>query len=92
MMGEKYKVNVNVSDLMPISQLADSNANVAVLCGTDRIAATDDEIKALQAFVAGGGLLYMEAVGGAWGNRNAAGSPNPAACSPGKSPGACPTR
>ena len=49
-----------------------TGADVAVLCGTDRIAASDQEIKALQAFVAGGGLLYMEAVGGAWSTRNAA--------------------
>jgi hypothetical protein len=45
---------------------------VAVLCGTDRVTANDQEIKALQAFVAAGGLLYVEAVGGAWADRNAA--------------------
>ena len=71
-MGNKYKVGVEVSELMPISKLAESGADVAVLCGTDRITASDQEIKALQTFIAGGGLLYMEAVGGAWASRNAA--------------------
>jgi hypothetical protein len=71
-MGTKYKVDVDVSELMPISKLAESRADVAVLCGTDRIIANDQEIRALQAFVNGGGLLYMEAVGGAWAGRNAA--------------------
>ncbi len=71
-MGQKYKVGVEVSELMPISKLAESRADVAVLCGTDRIVAGDQEIKALQTFVAGGGLLYVEAVGGAWAARNAA--------------------
>jgi hypothetical protein len=71
-MAQKYRTKVVVSELMPISKLSESGADVAVLCGTDRIAANDQEIKALQAFVAGGGLLYMEAVGGAWAARNAA--------------------
>jgi len=72
MMAQQYKVKVTVTKPMPIAKLAESGANVAVLAGTDRIAATADEVQALQAFVAGGGLLYMEAVGGAWANRNAA--------------------
>jgi hypothetical protein len=71
-MAQKYRTKVVVSELMPISKLSESGADVAVLCGTDRITASDQEIKALQAFVAGGGLLYMEAVGGAWAARNAA--------------------
>jgi len=72
MMADKYKVRINVSKPMPIAELADANADVAVLCGTDRLVAGDEEIKALTAFVAGGGLLYVEAVGGAWLDRNAA--------------------
>jgi hypothetical protein len=72
LMAQKYKIKVDVSELMPISKLAESGAGVAVLCGTDRVMANDQEIKALQAFVSGGGLLYVEAVGGAWANRNAA--------------------
>jgi len=71
-MGQKYKVDIDVSELMPIAKLAESRADLAVLCGTDRINANDQEIKALQAFVNGGGLLYMEAVGGAWAGHNAA--------------------
>jgi hypothetical protein len=71
-MGRKYKVEVEVGELTPISRLSESGADVAVLCGTDRIVTNDQEIKALQTFVAGGGLLYVEAVGGAWAGRNAA--------------------
>jgi len=71
-MGRKHKVNVDVGEPTPISKLSESGADVAVLCGTDRIIANDQEIKALQAFVAGGGLLYVEAIGGAWAGRNAA--------------------
>jgi hypothetical protein len=71
-MGRKYKVDVDVAELTPISKLSESGADVAVLCGTDRVVVNDQEIKALQAFVAGGGLLYVEAVGGAWAGRNAA--------------------
>jgi len=71
MMGEKHKIKVSVTEPISIAKLADSGANVAILAGTDRVVATDEEIKALQTFVAGGGLLYMEAIGGAWANRNA---------------------
>lgn len=71
LMGEKHKIKVTVTEPISIAKLAGSGANVAILAGTDRIVATDDEIKALQTFVAGGGLLYMEAIGGAWANRNA---------------------
>jgi len=71
-MGHKYKVSIEVSELMPIAKLSESGADVAVLCGTNRIIVNDQEIKALQTFVAAGGLLYVEAVGGAWADRNAA--------------------
>jgi hypothetical protein len=71
-MGRKHKVDVDVGEPTPISRLSESGADVAVLCGTDRVTANDQEIKALQAFVAGGGLLHVEAVGGAWAGRNAA--------------------
>ena len=72
LMGQKHETQIEVSELMPISKLAESGADVAVLCGTDRIAVNDQEMKVLQAFVAGGGLLYLEAVGGAGPNRSAA--------------------
>ncbi len=71
LMGEKHKIKVTVTEPISIAKLAGNGAKVAILSGTDRIVATDEEIKALQTFVAGGGLLYMEAIGGAWAKRNA---------------------
>ena len=71
LMASQTNTKVDAADPMPIAQLAGSGAKVAVIAGTDRIALSAEEVKALQQFVAGGGLLLLEAAGGAWPNGGA---------------------
>src|SRR5664280_977885 len=67
MMSSSNGTKVDVKGPMAITELAASGAKVAVLSGTDAVALTADEAKALQEFVKAGGLLLVEAVGGARG-------------------------
>jgi len=73
LMASQAKTKVDVAGPMPIAQLAGSGAKVAAIGGTDRIALSAEEVKALQQFVAGGGLLLLEAAGGAWSTGGAKG-------------------
>ncbi len=66
LMARDTKTKVDVAGPMPIAELAASGAKLAVLCGTDRIVPSDDDVKALQQFLRNGGLLLLEAAGGAW--------------------------
>jgi hypothetical protein len=66
LMARQADTEVQVAGPMPISELAASGAKVATIAGTDRIAVSDGEIQALQQFVKDGGLLLVEAAGGAW--------------------------
>jgi len=71
MMARDAATKVDVVGPIAISELADSGAKLAVISGTDAVALSDDEVKALQQFVGAGGLLVMEASGGAWGGGGA---------------------
>ena len=73
LMAMETKTKVDVAGPMPIAQLAASGAKVAVISGTDRIALSAEEVKALQQFLTGGGLLLLEAAGGAWSTGGAKG-------------------
>jgi hypothetical protein len=64
LMGERTRTKVDLVGPMPIGELPASGAQVAALTGTDQVAASADEIKALRAFVEGGGALLLEAAGG----------------------------
>jgi len=64
-MARDAKTKVEVVGPMAISELADSGAKLAVLTGTNAISPSDTEVKALTEFVRGGGLLLLEAAGGA---------------------------
>jgi len=64
LMGKEAKVKVDVIGPIEIKELAASGAKLAVLSGTDQIAASAEEKKALSAFIAGDGLLLLEAAGG----------------------------
>jgi hypothetical protein len=54
-------------DPIAITDLGDSDASVAFLTGTDKAVLTDEERKALKAYVDGGGTVVVDAAGGAGG-------------------------
>ncbi len=64
MMAREHSINVAVKGPTAAADLAGTGAKLAVLVGTEAITLTAAEIKALKAFVAGGGTLLIEAAGG----------------------------
>jgi len=64
LMARHVKTGVKVLGPMPIAELAASGARLAVLTGTGTFSLSAEEIKAIKAFVAGGGTLFIDAAGG----------------------------
>ena len=58
------KIRLEVGKPIAIGELAGSGAGLAVLTGTGAVKLSDDDKKALKAYVAGGGLLLIDAAGG----------------------------
>lgn len=64
MLGNRCKVKLNVTEPMDIDALADSDAKVAVMTGLGTLKLSEKESAALKAFVAGGGMVIVDAAGG----------------------------
>jgi hypothetical protein len=73
LMAKAKIADVRILGPMPIRGLAASGARVASLTGTGTFSLTREETEALRAFVAGGGLLVIDAAGGAKAFADAAG-------------------
>ncbi|MCD6303474.1 MAG: DUF4159 domain-containing protein [Planctomycetes bacterium] len=73
LMAARNRTRVVVKGPMAISELPASGAKVATLVGTDAFSLPAEDVKTLQQFVAGGGLLVLEAVGGSWSGGGARG-------------------
>jgi len=64
MMARETKTRIEAVGPIKIADLASSGAKVATLTGTGRLRLTAAEQAALQAYVAGGGTLVIDAAGG----------------------------
>jgi len=64
LMGRDFQVEVRVVGPVPAGKLLGSGAKIAVLSGTGELKLSAAEEDALKRFVAGGGTLLVEAVGG----------------------------
>ena len=64
LMARQTKTGVKVLGPIPIADLAASGAKLAVLTGTEKFSLSADDIKAIKAFVTGGGTLFIDAAGG----------------------------
>ncbi len=65
LMATRDKTRVDVAGPVDIAELGGLDANLAVLTGTDQMALSADEVSALTKFITDGGLLILEAAGGA---------------------------
>lgn len=63
-MGHKTATPVNVVGPVDIDKFAATKARLAVLAGTEALALTVAEQKALKRFISGGGTLFIDAAGG----------------------------
>ena len=64
LMGKRTATKVDVTEPIAIAELPASAAQIAMLVGTGQFTLSAEEKKALQQFIAGGGLLVVEAAGG----------------------------
>ena len=64
LMALETRTGVKVLGPMAVSDLAASGARLAVLTGTGKFKLSADQIKALKAFVTGGGTLFIDVAGG----------------------------
>ena len=64
LMAREHKIGVKVVGPIAIGELAQCGARLATLTGTGTFTLSDDEVKALKAFVDGGGTLLIDAAGG----------------------------
>ena len=64
LMAKRTGVGVEVLNGVPIEKLLESKADLAILAGTSALKLSAAEKKTLNDFVAGGGCLLVEAVGG----------------------------
>ena len=69
MMARAHRIAVKVTGPTAAADLAPAGAKLAVLTGTEAITLTAEEIKALKAFVDGGGTLLIDAAGGDTGTK-----------------------
>ena len=63
-MAHRAATDLTVAGPIDIQDLPGSDAKLAVLTGTDKLVLSDDEQATLKKFVAGGGLLLIDAAGG----------------------------
>ncbi len=63
-MGNRYRVKVDLAGPAEFSQLAKTEAKLAVLTGTGRLVLSDEQAEALATYVQAGGTVLIDAAGG----------------------------
>jgi len=65
LMGNECLISLGVAGPLPATDLPKSKASVAFLSGTKAFTLSEDEVAALKTFTDGGGVLIIDAAGGA---------------------------
>jgi len=64
LMAERHGIALNVTGPLPPEQLDPNRHTVAWITGTEELALSDREVRAVEAYLAGGGRVILEAAGG----------------------------